>query len=231
MPEGQSLVLAARRLAPIVGERVTEGVLAGATIGGVEPYGKHLLIHADDGRTLHVHLGMHGRVRLRPAGTGSGRHLLRTAAGDAVIQHPSTFRVRRTRLLELRLGPDLLGRFDEAEFLRRARLVDRPLGELVIDQRVLAGIGNVVKSETLWELRLDPFGPVSAVSDQQLRELAVVAARQLQEGVEAGGRLPRRIYRRAGRLCPRCRTPIAMRRQGEARRSTYHCPECQNAAP
>src|SRR5262245_54890342 len=174
---------------------------------------------------------MHGRVRLRPAGTGSGRHLLRTAAGDAAIHHPSTYRVRRTRLLELRLGPDLLGDFDGAEFLRRARLVDRPLGELVMDQRVLAGIGNVVKSETLWELRLDPFAPVSTVSDERLRELAVVAARQLEEGVAAGGRLPKVIYRRAGRPCPRCRTPIAMRRQGEAQRSTYYCPECQNAAP
>ena len=228
MPEGQSLVLAARRLRPIVGHRVIEGALAGAVVGAVESRGKHLLIHADDGRTLHVHLGMHGRVRLLAAGAGAGRrHLLRTAAGDAVIDRPARFDVRRTRLLRLALGPDLLGEFDQQEYLRRVRLVDRPVGEVLIDQRVLAGIGNVVKSETLWECRTNPFQPTSTLDDGSLLYLAEVAGRLLADGVDAGGRLPRRVYRRSGRTCPRCGTPIRMCRQGEARRSTYWCPECQ----
>jgi endonuclease VIII len=227
VPEGQSLVLAARRLQPIVGAAVIDGPLTGARITSVESRGKHLLIAADDGRTLHVHLGLHGAVRLRPPGEGSGRHLLRTAAGDAVVHHPVRFDVRRSALLRLGIGPDLLGNFDPEAYLRRARLVDRPLGEMVVDQRVLAGIGNIVKSEALWEARLDPFAPVSTFDDDQLGSIALVAARILEEGVRAGGRLPSRVYRRTGRPCPRCTAPIRMERQGEARRSTYFCPTCQ----
>jgi endonuclease-8 len=227
VPEGQSLLLAARRLQPIVGEAVIEGPLSGARITSVESRGKHLLIGADDGRTLHVHLGLHGAVRLRAPGEGSGRHILRTAAGDAVVQRPIRFDVRRSALLRLAVGPDLLGNFDMGEYLRRARLVDRPLGEMVVDQRVLAGIGNIVKSEALWEAGLDPFAPVSSFDDDQLRSIPPVATSLLKEGVRAGGRLPQRVYRRAGRPCPRCRAPIRMERQGEARRSTYWCAACQ----
>jgi endonuclease-8 len=215
-------------LQPVVGAEVTQGALAGARISAVESHGKQLLIRSDDGRTLHVHLGMHGAVRLRPAGTGMGRHVLRTPAGDAVIHHPSRFEVHRSAFHRLPDGPDLLGEFDEAEYLRRARLTDRPIGQMVMDQRVVAGIGNIVKSETLWRTRIDPFAPVSSLSDERLLEIADVARELLREGVRARGRLPRTIYRRAGRPCPRCRTPIEMRRQGEALRSTYYCPRCQS---
>jgi endonuclease-8 len=228
VPEGQSLALAAQRLRPLVGEEVIEGALEGARIASVESHGKQLLIRSDDGRTLRVHLGMHGAVRLRPAGRGTGRHVLRTPAGDAVIHHPSRYAVQRTALVRLRSGPDLLGDFDEDEYLRRARLVDRPVGEMVMDQRVLAGIGNIVKSETLWRTRTNPFTPVSSLDDDALREIARVAAGVLREGVAAKGPLPRSIYKQSGRPCPRCRTPIAMGRQGEALRSTYWCPRCQS---
>jgi endonuclease VIII len=228
VPEGQSLALAAQRLRPLVGEEVTEGALAGSCIQAVESHGKQLLIRSDDGRTLRVHLGMHGAVRLRPPGAGSGRHVLRTAAGDAVIHHPTRYAVQRSALVRITSGPDLLGDFDEAEFLRRARLVDRPVGEILMDQRVLAGIGNIVKSETLWRTRADPFAPVSTFNDERLREIARAAGEVLGEGVAARGPLPRSIYKRSGRPCPRCCTPIRMARQGEALRSTYWCPACQS---
>ena len=127
MPEGHSLELASRRLRPLVGEVVSEGPLSGATVVGVEARGKHLLVHADDGRSLHAHLGLHGSVRLAAPGAGRGRHVLRTAAGDAVIR--GRLEVVPAARLRLALGPDLLRDFDEAEFLRRARLVDRPVGE------------------------------------------------------------------------------------------------------
>src|SRR4029079_14420551 len=165
VPEGQSLVLAARRLAPIVGPEGTEGVIEGATVEWADPYGKHLLIRTDDGRTLDVHLGMHGRVRLRPSGAGTGRHVLRTPAGDAVIHHPSRYDVRRSRTHRLRLGPAVLGGFAPAASLRRARRAARPIGEVLLDQRVLAGVGNIAKSEALWRCRVDPFAPVSALDD------------------------------------------------------------------
>jgi endonuclease-8 len=129
---------------------------------------------------------------------------------------------------QLRLGPDLLhGRFDASTYLRRARAVDRPVGELLVDQRVLAGVGNIVKSETLWQRRQSPFTPASALSDRRLLELAATARRQLRAGVE--GRLPANVYRRTGRPCPRCRAPIESAVQGEHARRTYFCPRCQAA--
>ena len=228
MPEGHSLVLAARRIRPVLGQRVTSGPLAGTDVASIETRGKHLLVHGADGRSLHVHLGMNGRVRLAAAGSGRGRHVMRTSAADVVIFGTSRVEVRRRSDLHLGLGPDLLGAgFDAAAYLRRARAIDRPVAELLLDQRVLAGIGNIVKSETLWERRQSPFQPASALSDRRLLELAATARRQLRQGV--GGRLPANVYRRTGRPCPRCRTPIRSTLQGEHARRTYHCPRCQAA--
>jgi endonuclease-8 len=223
MPEGHSLERVARRLRPLVGARVDAGPLAGAVVSEVEARGKHLLVHTADGRCLHAHLGLHGRARLWPPGEGRGRHVLRTAAGDLVIAGRVELASRPPRLP---LGPDLLhGRFDAASFLRRARAIDRPIGELLLDQRVLAGIGNIIKSEALWERCQSPFEPASALADRRLLELAVTARRQLRIGV--AGRLPTNVYRRTGRPCPRCRTPIRSALQGEQARRTYHCPRCQ----
>jgi endonuclease VIII len=225
VPEGHTLELASRRLRPLVGETVSDGPLSGATVVEVEARGKHLLVHGDDGRSLHAHLGMHGSVRLTAPGAGHGRHVLRTAAGDAVIRG-TVVRVVASARLRLALGPDLLGEFDMDEYLRRVRLVDRPVGEAVLDQRVVAGIGNIVKSEALWECRIDPFAAVASIADDRLRALADAAGRILRDGVAAGGSLPRRVYRRAGRPCPRCRTPILSAAQGEQRRTSYWCPAC-----
>jgi len=224
MPEGHSLERAARRLRPLVGARVDGGPLAGAVVSGVEARGKHLLVHTADGRCLHAHLGLHGSVRLAAPGAGRGRYVLRTAAGDAVIR--GRLEVVPAARLRLALGPDLLRDFDEAEFLRRARLVDRPIGEVLLDQRVVAGAGNIVKSEALWECRIDPFALVSSLDDDRLLELAEVAARMLRDGVSAGGRLPARVYRATARPCPRCGTPIRSAPQGEQRRTTWWCPAC-----
>jgi endonuclease-8 len=225
MPEGHSLERAARRLRPLVGARVDAGPLEGAVVSEIEARGKHLLVHTEDGRCLHAHLGLHGSVRLRPPGEGRGRHVLRTPAGDLVIAGRVGLAARRP---QLRLGPDLLhGRFDASTYLRRARAVDRPVGELLLDQRVLAGVGNIVKSETLWQRRQSPFAPASALSDRRLLELAATARRQLRAGVE--GRLPANVYRRTGRPCPRCRAPIESAVQGEHARRTYFCPRCQAA--
>jgi endonuclease-8 len=225
VPEGHSLELASRRLRPLVGSQVSDGPLAGASVVAVEARGKHLLVHADDGRSLHARLGMHGSVRLAAPGTGRGRHVMRTAAGDAVIRG-TMVRVVPSARIRLDLGPDLLHGFALTEFLRRVRLVDRAVGEAVIDQRVIAGIGNIVKSEALWECRIDPFQHVSLLDDRRLTLFAEAAGRILRDGVEAGGGLPGRVYRRAGRPCPRCQTPIRGAPQGEQRRTSYWCPAC-----
>jgi endonuclease VIII len=229
VPEGHSLVLAARRIEPVVGQHVTAGLLAGTDVAAVETQGKHLLVHGEDGRSLHVHLGMNGRVRLAEAGAGRGRHVMRTAAGDVVIA--GTSRVEVVRTVRLQLGPDLLGRsFDAAAYVRRARKLERPVAELLLDQRVLAGIGNIVRAEMLWELGQDPFAPAASLSDRRLLELAVVARRMLRAGVADNGRLPQRVYRRTGRPCLRCATPVDSVMQGaEAPRRLYFCPGCQCA--
>ena len=225
MPEGHTLELASRRLRPLLGETVQDGPLSGAKVVGVEARGKNLLVHGDDGRSLHAHLGMHGSVRLRPAGTGRGRHVLRTAAGDAVIRG-TIVRVVPSSRVRLALGPDLLRDFDMDEYLRRIRIVDHAVGEALMDQRVVAGVGNIVKSEALWECRIDPFAPVSSLGDERLRSLAEASRRILRGGVAAGGRLPAQIYRRAGRPCPRCGAAIRSAPQGEQRRTSYWCPVC-----
>jgi len=207
---------------------VTSGPLAGTDVASIETRGKHLFVHGADGRSLHVHLGMNGRVRLAAAGAGRGRHVMRTPAADVVIFGTSRVEVRRRGDLHLGLGPDLLGDgFDTTAYLRRARAVDRPVAELLLDQRVLAGIGNVVRADALWRLRQDPFAPVSALSDRRLLELAVVARRMLRAGVESG-RLTHDVYGATGRPCPRCRTPIESCMQGsEVPRRLYWCPGCQ----
>jgi len=230
VPEGHSLVLAARRIRPVLGQHVISGPLAGTDVASIETRGKHLLVHGADGSSLHVHLGMNGRVSLSAAGAGRGRHVMRTPAADVVIFGTSRVEVRRRGDLHLGLGPDLLGAgFDAAAYLRRARAIDRPVAELLLDQRVLAGIGNVVRADALWRLRQDPFVPVSQLSDRRLLELAAVARRMLRAGVDTG-RLTHDVYGAKGRPCPRCGAPIESRMQGsEVPRRLYWCPRCQPA--
>jgi endonuclease VIII len=104
-----------------------------------------------------------------------------------------------------------------------------------MDQRALAGIGNVYKSETLFLCGVDPFAPVKALDDATLDRLVATAVRQMKRNLapEAGARRTREgpqrvwVYRREGEPCLRCGTPVRMRRQGEGARSTYWCPRCQ----
>jgi endonuclease-8 len=230
VPEGHSLELLARRLKPIVGCQVTAGPLCGSRVTAVEARGKHLLVHGDRGRSLTVHLGMNGRVRLTEPGRGWGPAVLRTPVCDVVITGTRRIAERPTRQATPALGPDLLhGRFSAVEYLRRARMLERPLGELLLDQRVLAGIGNIVRCEVLWDAGQDPFQAVSGTSDRTLLELAVRARRQLRQGVRSG-RLDSHVHHRAGRPCPRCRRPIESRMQGEQPRMLYWCQGCQAPA-
>jgi formamidopyrimidine-DNA glycosylase len=144
-----------------------------------------------------------------------------------------------------RLGPDLLAaEFDGDEALRRLRDPARAgtaIAEALLDQRALAGIGNVYKSELLWIERVWPFAPVADLDDATLGRLVTSARRLLLANV-AGGRGPERVttagdrgapgplyvYRRTGRPCRRCRTSIVSAQQGnEIPRTTYWCPTCQ----
>jgi endonuclease-8 len=145
-----------------------------------------------------------------------------------------------------RLGPDLLSAgFDEATALARFRLAgNRPVGDVLLDQRVMAGVGNVFKCEVLFVSGVEPFRPVSAITDEEARTLIGVArdllgANVVEHGSRGALRAHRRttrfmnpaaslwVYGRGGKPCRRCGTPIECRKQGESARLTYWCPKCQ----
>jgi endonuclease-8 len=130
------------------------------------------------------------------------------------------------------LGPDILSpEFDQKDFLKRLRSDDptRPLGDALLDQRNVAGIGNIWKAEGCWEAGVSPWRAVGAVDDEQA--LAVVDAvrpRMLRSASIGPRAIEPRVYGRAGRPCPRCGANIRARGQGDANRTTYWCPGCQS---
>lgn len=273
VPEGDTLKNIATTLSPLVGRRVTAlefprahadgAAQQGAIIGAVESKGKNLLVSFSTGAVLHVHLKMTGVVHLYATGERwrRGRSgavvVLRVPDFEAVVFKAPVVRLlsraaaRRDGALGS-LGPDLLDlAFDEAEALRRLRLEPaRPLGVAVMDQTAVAGIGNVYKSEVLFNLALDPFRPLAELSDEVLlavlrhaRELlqkntlrtalqaTPVDAYRLTRTTRRASRSPLSVYGRVNEACFDCGATIGMRRQGEQRRSTYFCPRCQGVAP
>jgi endonuclease-8 len=102
----------------------------------------------------------------------------------------------------------------------------RAVGDAILDQRLVAGIGNMWKAECLWVARVSPWASVGKLSDEQLRAVLEEAHRLMRAGLE-GARPLRRVYRRAGRPCPRCGERIRSRGQGDANRTAYWCPVCQ----
>jgi len=258
VPEGDTVFLAATRLhAALAGQtltrtdfrmpRIATVDFAGRVVENVVSHGKHLLFRIAGGATLHTHYKMAGSWHLyRPGERWKGpewqaRVLLETAPWVAV-----GFRLAVAELLRTshehevlgHLGPDPLSpRWDADEALRRltadpARLV----GELLLDQRVMAGPGNVWKSELCFLRGIDPWMPIGCVSRPE-RLVALVkelfeANRTIGSQVTTGDRRPGRthwVYERGGRPCLRCGTPVRVRGAGEPERVTYWCPACQPA--
>jgi endonuclease-8 len=274
VPEGDTLHRLAAQLGPLlVGKqpRAFEltrsagdtSALLTQTVTAVEARGKNLLVHFDGGVSLHFHLKMWGRAFIWPLPTARQSAgpdtviVLDTDTHRIVVAQAPVARLIRTkdllRDLHFRhLGPDLLGpTFPMDEALRRFALrKELPLGEAVMDQGAVAGIGNLWKSELCFNLRLDPFAPVARFSDDELRALLELARAQLQQSVarkprslpdpftpsarqrvarldQRLGQKPLSVYERAGERCYDCGTVIEMKRQGETLRSTYYCPTCQ----
>lgn len=264
MPEGDTLRALATRLQPLVGERIVRARaqprpgmrrvpdlsrLVGARVVSVDARGKHLLIGFDGGLTLRSHLRMRGSWRLVRAGRPSPRPAYRASAvleterwiaiayDTPVVDLLTDAGLRRSTPLRT-LGPDLLGTtFDTDEALRRLRERGaRQLGDALLDQRAVAGIGNVYKSEVAFLEGLDPWAPVAAFTDTQLLATLATARRLLQANVGGGPRSTTGsrgrgrqlwVYGRTGRPCWRCGTPIRSARQGESARLTFWCPRCQ----
>jgi endonuclease-8 len=243
VPEGDSLHRAARRLQVLVGERVSAespnprgqatGVaeqVDGRRLEAVEAVGKNLLLRFEGGVTVRSHLRMSGRWSV-------------TAPGDPVVGRPwLVLRGTRAqallyggRVLELnsravrRLGPDILA--PEPDFARmignlRREHPAREVGDALLDQRLVAGIGNMWKAESLWAERVSPWRPLGEVSDEELERVLRWAARGMRRSVNTG-RSETKVTNRTGRPCPRCQTPIRARGQGDDNRTAYWCPVCQ----
>lgn len=268
MPEGDTLFRLAQRLRPrLVGEplhRIESPRLRGPrprigdTFDSVEASGKYLVMGFSGGLSIVTHLGMNGSWRLhrsdRPWNTP--RHLLALALWTpewvAVCSNASVARSHPTARSggpedpTARLGPDLCrpegsdeAAIDEVLSNMEALAGDVTLGAALLDQRVVAGIGNIYKNEVCWFVRVHPDTPLGSVTPQQRRAALDTAARLLQANLGSG---PRRtvpggfaVYGRRGRPCRRCGTRIESRGGATAGddtgdgRLTFWCPTCQPA--
>ena len=258
MPEGDTIHHAARRMREVLLDRVPDEItapaprhrwerwperLGGRAVRAVDAHGKHLFLRFEGGLTLHSHLRMTGAWAVYGPGVRWRRSprrawlVLRT--GDhhvvqfdgPVLELLTDSRTRFDHRLSA-LGPDVLGEhFDEAAYLRRLREDDprRPIGDAVIDQRTVAGIGNLWKAEACFVAGVDPWRPAGRVSDDEALAIVRVARTRMLPSAEGGWpQRPRAVYGRAGLPCPRCGTRVRARGQGDDNRTTYWCPACQS---
>jgi endonuclease VIII len=226
MPEGDALLRAAKRLQVLVGQRIEVETphpraaikhiadrLDGLTLDAVDAVGKNLLLRFEGGLVLHSHLRMTGRWHVAPRGTRvTGRPwlILRGDTHEGVLWNGPVLELRRGDTTVSHLGPDILDDPPDLDTMLerlRAQPPEREVGDAVLDQRAVAGIGNLWKAEALWDARVSPWRPLGEVTDAELRDALDAAHRLMSASVE-GTRPLRRAYRRAGRPCPRCGTPI-----------------------
>ena len=257
MPEGDTILHAARRVgAALVGKEIVSietpqprhagdrwpERLAGRGVRSVDSHGKHLFVRFDGDLTLHSHLRMTGKWGVYRRGERWRRSprrawLVVSTAEHHVVEFDGPvlelMTESRTRFDQrlAGLGPDVLGEeMDERAFLRRLREDDptRGIGDALLDQRNVAGIGNIWKSESCFAAGVDPWRKVGAVTDEEAVAIVRAARPAMQASAEHGGaRLKPLVYERAGLPCPRCSTILRARGQGEDNRTTYWCPGCQ----
>jgi endonuclease VIII len=243
MPEGDSLHRIARRLQPLVGERVeaesphprgaATGVaraVDGRVLEHVGALGKHLILRFEGGVVVRSHLRMSGRWRVDPRGRvlrGRPWLVLRGTAWEATQWNGPVLALGDVP--SGRVGPDLLAPETEpSTIVTRIRRLDqsRLLGEVLVDQRVVAGVGNMWLAEALWQARLSPWSAVGDVTDAELNG-ALTWARDEMRAAVLDARPPHNVHRKAGRPCPRCGERIRSRGLGDANRTAYWCPACQ----
>ncbi|MEO6213714.1 MAG: DNA-formamidopyrimidine glycosylase family protein [Vicinamibacterales bacterium] len=277
MPEGDTIFRAARTLdRALSGKRVTrfESVfphltrvhddrpLTGRTVERVRAAGKHVLIEFSGELLLRTHMRMNGSWHIYRPGEAwqRPRHAMRVVVATAdfvavgfdipVAEMIASRDLARHRELR-RLGPDLLDEhFDATEAARRIReRADREVADVLLNQRVLAGIGNVYKSEVLFACGVSPFAAVQSLTDTQIQCLVETARKFLRANVTGGlaamttytglrrttGRSDPKerlwVYGRAGEACRRCAAAIQIRAQGPDARLTYWCGRCQPSTP
>jgi len=266
MPEGDTIYRAARTLhAALAGRRVTrfetvfpqltrvdhQAPLAGRTVESVAAEGKNLLMHFSGDLHLRTHMRMHGSWHIYKPGerwrkrSSEMRIVLATEEWIAVAFnvpvaefHDGDSLARQDDLVHI--GPDFLGEtFDYDEALRRIRrLPEEEIANVLLNQRVVAGIGNEYKSELLYMANTNPFAAVSELSDDLLRKILELSRKVMIANVtkRTPGRVttfsldrsqPQYVYGRGGKPCRRCGTPVRYAKQGKDARGTYWCAKCQ----
>ncbi len=267
MPEGDSIHILAGKLRPVLVGRVVTRFearplpkaatddLVGHEVVAVEARGKNLLVRFDDGRVLHVHLKMLGRMRVEAQRAEGARAHFRRAPPQIALEVEGArvvgnripvLRLLRSAAAEARspdlagLGPDLLAEtFDESGAIARLRTKgETEIGAALMNQGLVAGIGNVYKSEILFLEKIAPRTPLAQVRDEALAKLLARARWLMRKNVAARGPRTTRfalagpnkwVYGRAGRACLVCRAAIVRIYQGPPPgRSTYFCPRCQS---
>ena len=262
MPEGDTIHYAANRIRPVLEGRVPDALetphprfrrdrwperLAGRAVRSVDAHGKHLFLRFEGGLTIHSHLRMTGSWRVLEPGARWPRSprsaWLRIRRDESevlqfngpVLELMTDSRTRLDRRIA-GLGPDILApELDEATFLRRLREDDptRPIGEALLQQQAIAGIGNLWKVEGCFAAGIDPWRRTGDVADAEV--LAILHETRPRMQVSATDGMQDRfrvIHGRAGQPCPRCAqagtvSPIRARGQGDDNRLTYWCPSCQ----
>ncbi|MEM7707103.1 MAG: DNA-formamidopyrimidine glycosylase family protein [Pseudomonadota bacterium] len=262
MPEGDTIHKIANYLKPrldgqpleslVLADRCAERSVSAKSIKSVRAAGKHLFVDLDNGQSVRSHLGMHGSWHRYPLGepwrkprsrasvviTVNDNHYVCFNAKEVeLIRTPSV----RSSVVDHRLGPDLTaGAVDLDLIVRRVRELCEPdtlLADVLLDQRVASGIGNVYKSEVLFIHRVPPTCELGCCDDAELKALYATASKLLGSNLGGGRRVTRRegdnagrlwVYRREGLPCLRCDHPVAYTRLGRHHRSTYWCPACQN---
>ena len=257
MPEGDTIHYAANRIRPVLEGRVPDEIrtpqrrhdadrwpdrLSGRVVRRVEARGKHLLLHLEGDLVVHSHLRMTGAWDVH----GAGERWLRAprrawlvicAGGQEIVQFDGpllellTEARSRADLQLAGLGQDVLGeRLDEALVIRRLREDDptRAFGDALLDQRTIAGIGNIWKSESCFAAGADPWKPVGQTADEVVFAAVRFAREHMAQSARDGfAARPRAVYGREGEACPRCEERIRGGGQGEQNRTTYWCPGCQ----
>jgi endonuclease VIII len=258
MPEGDTIAYAANRLRPVLEGRVPDQIttpqrrhaldrwperLAGRSVTKITTHGKHLFVGFEGGLVLHSHLGMSGAWAVYEAGRRWRRSPARAwivmrSGGHEVVEFDGPLlelmtdgRTRFDQRLAA-LGPDVLAtEFEADRFLRAVRSDDqtRTIGDALLDQRTVAGIGNIWKAEGCWEAAVDPWRRLESVADAEaVAIIDAIRPRMSLSAREGPLTIDARVYGRAGRRCPRCGATIVARAgQGDANRTTYWCPGCQ----
>jgi len=257
MPEGDTIHRAANRIRTVLEGRVPEEILTphprhradrwprqlqGRSVRSVEAHGKHLFLRFEGNLTLHSHLRVSGLWDVCREGQRWRRAprrawlVLRSGGWEViefdgpVLELASDARLRSDPYLAA-LGQDVLAEsFDMDRFLHRLRADDpaRGIGDALLNQRTVAGIGNLWKAELCFAAGIDPWRPLSTLTDAEAIRLVSLARSLMQTAVIDGFQArPRAVYERVGLPCLRCATIILRRGQGDNNRSTFWCPACQ----